>query len=498
MGRLTKKTSIANPSAAKAALVLDNAQELTQSLYKQNLELSIVNRTLSLLRKLYQISLLDLNPASLSQRISETIRVGLNMEAVGIFIYDQQGDSLSPYQFSESTRLNNALLKANVILSKLKITHATENKVFREIIQRKKSNSLDNLDEFLLNAHYSKKKINSVSHNIKATLLYPLVTQHRVIGILILFLNRRFENLNEYEKESIKSITDIISEALDKALLYEKLNTANNQLESANSHLKELDRAKSEFVSIASHQLRTPMTGIMGYLSMMTQGDFGKIAPEHMKILVELLAESQRMIRLINQFLNVSKIEAGKFTYTWKPTQLADIVNHVIKEVEKPAADKGLKLQVKMPKSAVPSIMADADKVEDVILNLLDNAIKYTAKGTVTAILESDKGQVHFSVKDSGIGIKPQDATELFNKFVRGTGIAQIHPDGSGLGLFIAKSIVDAHGGHIWVESQGEGKGSTFQFTLPLKPPADVAVPPPDAAAHVVKPRETVKTLKNE
>ncbi len=226
------------------------------------------------------------------------------------------------------------------------------------------------------------------------------------------------------------------------------------------------------------------MTGIMGYLSMMTQGDFGAIKPEHQKILVDLLSESQRMIRLINLFLNVSKIEAGKFTYTRKPTQLTDLVAHEVKEIEKAAADKGLKLTVKSPKTSLPLIQADADKLEDVILNLLDNAIKYTAKGTVTATVSQADGMVRFAVKDSGIGIKPTDAPELFNKFVRGSGIAQIHPDGSGLGLFIAKSIIDAHGGRIWAESEGEGQGSTFQFTLPINPPAE-ETSGHDAAAHV-------------
>lgn len=268
-----------------------------------------------------------------------------------------------------------------------------------------------------------------------------------------------------------------------------ELSDANDKLHLANDHLKILDQAKSEFVSIASHQLRTPMTGIMGYLSMMTQGDFGKIAPEHQKILVDLLGESQRMIRLINQFLNVSKIEAGKFSYTKKLIQLEDIVARVVKELEKPAADKGLKLTVKYPKAKLPLVPADADKLEDVVLNLIDNAIKYTAKGSLTITFAQPDDAVKFMVKDTGIGIKPADATELFNKFVRGTGIAQIHPDGSGLGLFIAKSIIDSHGGRIWADSEGEGQGSTFQFTLPIHPTADTILAL-NAAAHVSAPRD--------
>lgn len=333
---------------------------------------------------------------------------------------------------------------------------------------------------------------------IRTMILVPIVSEEKVIGVIEVGAKRKREQISASEIETLKSMADELGVVARNITLFDKVRKTNDQLEVANAHLKELDRAKSEFVSIASHQLRTPMTGIMGYLSMMTQGDFGKIKPEHQKILTDLLSESQRMIRLINQFLNVSKIEAGKFTYSWKATQLEDLVTRVVKEVEKPAADKGLKLTIKMPKTKLPMIQADADKVEDVILNLLDNAIKYTAKGTVTASVGLDNGNVHFAVKDSGIGIKPKDATELFNKFVRGSGIAQIHPDGSGLGLFIAKSIIDAHGGKIWVESAGEGKGSTFQFTLPLTPPAGLEAPALNPAAHIVKPKGDVATLKNE
>ena len=320
---------------------------------------------------------------------------------------------------------------------------------------------------------------------IRTMILVPITSEDRVIGVIEVGAKRKREAISDSEIETIQSMADELGVVARNISLFDRVRRTNDQLEQANAHLKQLDQAKSEFVSIASHQLRTPMTGIMGYLSMMTQGDFGKIKPEHQKILVDLLSESQRMIRLINQFLNVSKIEAGKFTYTWKPTQIEDLVEHVAKEVEKAAADKGLKLSVKYPKTKLPQIQADSDKVEDVILNLLDNAIKYTAKGTVTATVALEDGRMHFAVKDSGIGIKPQDATELFNKFVRGSGIAQIHPDGSGLGLFIAKSIIDAHGGRIWAESDGEGKGSTFQFSLPMKPPADEPAPL-NPAAHVV------------
>ncbi len=325
---------------------------------------------------------------------------------------------------------------------------------------------------------------------LKSMVLVPIISESRTIGVIEIGLQKSIHDITPQEIATMQSMADELGIVSRNLTLFSQLKETNGQLEVANKHLQELDRAKSEFVSIASHQLRTPMTGIMGYLSMMTQGDFGKMKPDHLKILTDLLAESQRMIRLINQFLNVSKIEAGKFTYTKVPVQFEDLVVREIKEVTKAANDKGLKILNKLPKTPLPKVMVDADKIQDVILNLIDNAIKYTDKGSITLTAELEDERIHFRAKDTGIGIKPQDATELFNKFVRGSGIAQIHPDGSGLGLFIAKSIIDAHGGRIWAESDGEGKGSTFQFILPLVPHADAPeAHPHQAAAHVVSPR---------
>ena len=324
---------------------------------------------------------------------------------------------------------------------------------------------------------------------IKSIVVVPVISEGKTIGTIEIGTKKNQGDISAQEIATMQSMADELGVVYRNLKLFDRLRQTNAQLEVANKHLQELDRAKSEFVSIASHQLRTPMTGIKGYLSMMTQGDFGKMKPEHTELLKKLLGESERMIRLINQFLNVSKIEAGKFTYQKDTVQLETLIKREVEEVTKIAKDKGLKLVFDLPAKPLPVIIADADKLQDVILNLVDNAIKYTAKGNVTIGAEPVDGHIHFWVKDTGIGIKPTDATELFSKFVRGTGIAQIHPDGSGLGLFIAKSIIDAHGGRIWAESAGEGKGSTFQFVLPLNPPVSTAPSGHDAAAHVVSSR---------
>lgn len=304
--------------------------------------------------------------------------------------------------------------------------------------------------------------------NVNTIMVIPILSEEKVIGVMEVGTRRISSEVTQRDVDTLQSIADQLGIIYRNIRLFDQIRKANDELAEANTHLKQLDQAKSEFVSIASHQLRTPMTGIMGYLSMMTSGDFGKVKPEHQKILQNLLEESQRMIRLINLFLNVSKIEAGKFQINKTEVHIENLVEREIRELKKIATDKALKLNYIPPKQALPTILADADKIQDVLLNLIDNAIKYTAKGSVTVTVEASPKEIRVNVADTGIGIKPEDAKELFNKFVRGPQIAQIHPDGSGLGLFIAKSIIEGHSGKIWVESNGEGKGSTFSFTVPL------------------------------
>jgi len=166
--------------------------------------------------------------------------------------------------------------------------------------------------------------------------------------------------------------------------------------------------------------------------------------------------------------LNVSRIESGRLKLEKHPLQILDMIESVITELKNQAEQKGLKLSYKKSKQKLPMIFADSDKLREVVLNLIDNSIKYTPKGSVTISTEFDDKELRFIVEDTGIGIDPQEVKGLFRKFVRGSGVAQIHTGGSGLGLFIAQKIIKEHGGNVWAESEGKGKGSKFQFVIPL------------------------------
>jgi signal transduction histidine kinase len=252
----------------------------------------------------------------------------------------------------------------------------------------------------------------------------------------------------------------------------EQMQKLAEDLEVANEKLKELDKAKSEFVSIASHQLLTPMTAIKGYSSMTLEGSYGEV-PEKMKsVLEKIFQSSNRLVSLIADFLNLSRIERGKMEYNFQKIDLKEIVKGLMEEfkiinVEK---KKNLDLSLSIEAGKDFNLIADPDKIRQVIYNLFDNAMKYTHKGFVKTVLsrETEKGIIKLRVQDSGIGMDREALEKIFQKFTRAENGSKAYVEGVGLGLYVAGEIVKAHQGKIWAESEGEGKGSTFYVELPV------------------------------
>ncbi|MCX6759017.1 MAG: ATP-binding protein, partial [Candidatus Nealsonbacteria bacterium] len=238
---------------------------------------------------------------------------------------------------------------------------------------------------------------------------------------------------------------------------------------------KMVERIKTEFVSLAAHQLRTPLSAIKWTLKMLLDGDLGEITKEQRGFLDKTYQSNERMISLINDLLNITRIEEGKYLY--KPT-LADfenIVHFVIDSFQEEIARKKIVLDFQKSKIKLPRITIDTEKMRLVVQNLLDNAVRYTPlHGRITILLEiikfhdKDEREIIFSIKDTGVGIPQDQQPRIFTKFFRGANVMRMDTEGTGLGLFISKNIVEAHGGKIWFESE-EGKGTTFHFTLPVK-----------------------------
>ena len=247
----------------------------------------------------------------------------------------------------------------------------------------------------------------------------------------------------------------------------EELGVLAKKLKRAHEKLKKLDAMKDEFISIASHQLRTPLTVIKGYLSMIMEGDFGRVALKQRDPMHKITESSDRLIQLVENMLNVSRIESGRIQYNFKDVQLEDLVKSVVDELANKAKLKLLELKYNAPVSPLPKVKIDEEKIRQVVINLIDNSIKYTDKGRVAVDLRQVGKNLEFSVSDTGAGIKKDDLGKLFQKFSRGTGATSV-TEGTGLGLYVARQMVEAHKGKIWAESKGEGTGSRFCFTLPV------------------------------
>ncbi len=232
---------------------------------------------------------------------------------------------------------------------------------------------------------------------------------------------------------------------------------------------KMVERMKNEFVSLSAHQLRTPLSAIKCTVKMLLGGDWGKITKEQREFLEKTYSSNERMIGLINDLLDVTRIEEGRYLSDFSSVNIEKVVETVINSQEEEIKKRDLDFEFKKPEKKLPKIKADSEKIRLVIQNLIDNAIKYTkAGGKVTVLISGGKKEIKVSVKDTGVGIPLGQQGRLVTKFFRATNAGKLEAEGSGLGLFISKNIIEAHGGKIWFESQ-EGKGSSFCFTLPVK-----------------------------
>ena len=249
--------------------------------------------------------------------------------------------------------------------------------------------------------------------------------------------------------------------------LQERVAHATNRLRVANRHLKELDQAKDEFISMASHQLRTPLTTIKGYLSMMLEGDAGEINEQQRAFTAYAFEGADRMVNLIADLLNVSRLSAGRFMIEAKPSDLTKIVEDEVRQLQSHASAKNLQLTFHPPKRSLPMVPLDENKTRQVIMNFIDNAIYYTKTGSITVAIMKVDNIARVTVRDTGIGVPLDARHKLFSKFYRADNAQTVRPDGTGLGLYLAKRVIKDQGGTIIFESV-EGKGSTFGFELPL------------------------------
>ena len=321
------------------------------------------------------------------------------------------------------------------------------------------------------------KKIELMLESYQIAIAAPLVVNNKkIIGYLFIG-DKKKGYYKTRDLGIISTITLDASIAIENASslqkvrelnesLQEKIIDATKQLRKDNEKLRQLDEAKDDFISMTSHQLRTPLTSIKGFISMILEGDAGKITPAQKELLSSAFASSERMVYLIGDFLNLSRIQTGRFLIEKKPVDLTKMVELEIDSLLISA--KRRNLDFKFIHDDIPMLMLDEDKMEQVIMNFLDNALYYSKEYTTILVeLRNDQqGNVVFTVKDHGIGVPDSEKGEIFNKFFRASNAKKHRPDGTGVGLYLTKQIINAHGGSVVFTSKKD-IGSTFGFKLP-------------------------------
>jgi signal transduction histidine kinase len=242
-------------------------------------------------------------------------------------------------------------------------------------------------------------------------------------------------------------------------------------LANANARLRELDKQKTEFVSLASHQLRGPIAAIVGYVSLIQEGSYGSV-PDHLKEPLSRIFESGKRISLmVDDFLNVTRIEQGRMSYRFVTCDIAPLVSRAVDEFRVLAEKKGLTITFVPSPDGQVLARVDETKFVQVLQNLIDNAVKFTVSGSITVSVRSNERRTKalVTVADTGIGIAPEEVHNLSHKFSRASNANSVSVYGSGLGLYISKEILKAHDGWIYISSAGVGKGSVFTVELPIE-----------------------------
>ena len=236
------------------------------------------------------------------------------------------------------------------------------------------------------------------------------------------------------------------------------------ELAITNEDLKAASKHKSQFLANMSHELRTPMNAILGFTELIRDGVYGELSPKILEIIEKIQKNGQHLLAMINDVLDLTKIEAGRIEIHSTPFSVIGCVEPVIGNTAALASQKAVEVEMDVPEG-LPMVLGDEKRVNQILWNLLSNAIKFTQEGEIKIAVEKEDDFLHFWVSDTGIGISKDNLDKIFGEFTQIDGSHTREYGGTGLGLAIAKRLVELHGGRIWAESQ-EGKGSTFHFTL--------------------------------
>lgn len=294
-----------------------------------------------------------------------------------------------------------------------------------------------------------------------------IATEAVTIVLWIILISKLF--VSESSEEFLIDFLVVVLTVIFGTLLIRSVSREVRQrkeLEKLTERLKRLDKQKDEFISVAAHELRSPVTAVKGYLSMVMEGDGGKIPEKAKEFLQDASLSSERMVRLINNLLDVGRIEEGRIVYEMGDVKLSEVIEGAYKEFTLEAKEKNLEMQLEIKAGKGDIVHVDKDRIYEVISNFLGNAVKFTNQGKITiTMLKPNTERIRVEVTDTGPGINAKDQEKLFQKFYRAEKTSAV--GGTGLGLYVSRLLIEKFGGTIGVTSE-EGKGSTFWFELPV------------------------------
>lgn len=434
---------------------------ITQEMYKKNLELTERNKMLALLRKIDQIILSSLtNVEQIADQVTHTIIKDTSIKSVFIYLLDNDNSVLTP--------LSIAFNKSNIQIAddyfhiyyngKIQLTDG-ENPMVKSIRERKIIN------EIKLSTFYPQISQEIIAQTQKEVgiewfVIHPFYIRNETAGIIVFGFGHK-EITFQYWDDFIVRLPQVISIAINNAMLYKKIEESNDQL-------RELDKLKDEFVSVASHELRTPMTAIKSYLWMALNKSEGTMHPEVKKFLDIAATSTDRLLHLVENMLTISRIEGNRLVLKSEPVNLLEMTEQIYNELRIKAQEKKIHFGFNSDVSDV-IVTGDTEKLREALQNLVGNALKFTPEeGTITTTLTQNGNQIIIQIFNSGSFISSENITKLFEKFrkIESSYTNKVHESGSGLGLYICKQIVEMHKGRIEVDSE-ESKGTTFTVYIP-------------------------------
>jgi len=436
-------------------------KKLAEELYKKNLSLFNANRTLMILQKLYQVMASSFEMEIMVQKYIDAIITDMNFLMGAVYIKYPQENFLRLLALSLAKPTSNSKPDFVAKLQNLKVGLGGMDNIMALVYKsgmKKFVTSLLDVFSFVEDKDVIEKMESTVG--IKSTAVYPIVFGSETLGVFLVSMGVKEKDLSQTDNEILSRVSTVFGVAVDRLMIY--LN-----LQKVNEKLKALDAQKDEFISMAAHELRAPMTAIKGYISMILEGDTGDIPEKARGFLADATSINDRMVRLVNNMLNVSRIEEGRMSFQFDTDELSRVVRTVYSQFLPEAQRKSLEYKLDISKEIKDRVYADIDKLHEIAGNLISNAIKYTETGSVIVrLVQKDAGTIRFEVVDTGPGISSEEQVKLFQKFYRvESNVGKT--TGTGLGLYISRLMIEKFNGKIGLDSE-PGKGSIFWFELPV------------------------------